>query len=152
MQFLLQRTIRNEPPSSLCGRYICFGIFSHRVAEWQCTIQIRKEFNEKEAAGAANATENSLSKSCKKWMSAACAKYDDVASINKVAEVQAKVTLTLKLHNSWIDNKHCQVDDVKMTMESNVKVRFLLLCFISRMYASILLWNSTHMEIWGCVG
>jgi hypothetical protein len=55
------------------------------------TPQIRKEFNDKEAANAASATENSLSKSCKKWMSAACTKYDDVSSINKVAEVQAKV-------------------------------------------------------------
>ncbi len=55
------------------------------------TSQIRKEFNDKEAANAASATENSLSKSCKKWMTAACTKYDDVSSINKVAEVQAKV-------------------------------------------------------------
>jgi hypothetical protein len=63
-----------------------------RALTWQTNApQIRKEFNDKEAANAASATENSLSKSCKKWMNAACTKYDDVQSINKVAEVQAKV-------------------------------------------------------------
>lgn len=46
--------------------------------------QIRKEFTDKEAADAEKATDNSLSKACKKWMSAACTKYDDVASVNKV--------------------------------------------------------------------
>lgn len=67
---------------------VLFPSARHQVAQ---PPQVRKEFNDKEAAGAASATENSLSKSCKKWMSAACAKYDDVTSINKVAEVQAKV-------------------------------------------------------------
>lgn len=64
---------------------------------------VRKEFNEKEAANATSATENSLSKAIKKWIAAACTKYDDVSSVNKVAGVQA------------------QVDDVKVTMEDNVQ-------------------------------
>ncbi len=68
------------------------------VARRMLTPQIRKEFNDKEAANAASATENSLSKSCKKWMSAGCAKYDDVSSINKVAEVQAKVRRRVSQH------------------------------------------------------
>ena len=53
-------------------------------AAWR---QIRKEFVGKEAAGAAEATENSLSKTCKPWMSKLCTQYDDVSSVNKVAEV-----------------------------------------------------------------
>eukprot|EP00286_Rhodomonas_abbreviata_P029031 CAMPEP_0181315746 /NCGR_PEP_ID=MMETSP1101-20121128/15536_1 /TAXON_ID=46948 /ORGANISM="Rhodomonas abbreviata, Strain Caron Lab Isolate" /LENGTH=260 /DNA_ID=CAMNT_0023422967 /DNA_START=26 /DNA_END=806 /DNA_ORIENTATION=+ len=64
---------------------------------------IRKEFTEKVAGEAASATENSLSKSVKKWMTTACTKYDDVTAVNKVSAVQA------------------QVDDVKMTMEDNVQ-------------------------------
>eukprot|EP00283_Hemiselmis_rufescens_P017985 CAMPEP_0173438040 /NCGR_PEP_ID=MMETSP1357-20121228/19226_1 /TAXON_ID=77926 /ORGANISM="Hemiselmis rufescens, Strain PCC563" /LENGTH=230 /DNA_ID=CAMNT_0014403287 /DNA_START=6 /DNA_END=698 /DNA_ORIENTATION=- len=65
--------------------------------------QIRKEFTDKEASDADKATENSLSKACKKWMAAVCTKYDDVGAVNKVAGVQA------------------QVDDVKITMEDNVQ-------------------------------
>ena len=53
--------------------------------------QVRKEFLAKEGAGAAQATEGSLSKSCKGWMAGLSAQYDDVAAVNKVAEVQAKV-------------------------------------------------------------
>ncbi len=58
---------------------------------------------EKEEANAATATENSMSKACKKIMQPAAVKYDDVTAVNKVAAVQA------------------QVDDVKMTMEDNVQ-------------------------------
>lgn len=58
---------------------------------------------ENEEANAATATENSMSKACKKFMQPAAAKYDDVTAVNKVAAVQA------------------QVDDVKMTMEDNVQ-------------------------------
>lgn len=65
--------------------------------------QVRKDFMDKEEANAASATENSMSKSCKKFMQPAATKFDDVASVNKVAAVQA------------------QVDDVKMTMEDNVQ-------------------------------
>lgn len=65
--------------------------------------QVRKDFMDKEEANAASATENGLSKSCKKFMQPAATKFDDVASVNKVAAVQA------------------QVDDVKMTMEDNVQ-------------------------------
>ena len=65
--------------------------------------QVRKEFMEKEEANAATASENSMSKTCKKFMQPAAAKYDDVTAVNKVAAVQA------------------QVDDVKMTMEDNVQ-------------------------------
>jgi hypothetical protein len=61
------------------------------------TPQIRKDFTDKEAAHAESATENSLSKSCRKWMTAACTKFDDVQSINKVAEVQAQVSLLERL-------------------------------------------------------
>ena len=66
-------------------------------------------------------------------MSAACAKYDDVTSINKVAEVQAKVNFsspyfvsTGKITRSVVTRSYVQVDDVKMTMESNVKVLMAL--------------------------
>mmetsp|Transcript_23091 Transcript_23091/g.54740 ORF Transcript_23091/g.54740 Transcript_23091/m.54740 type:complete len:231 (+) Transcript_23091:44-736(+) len=65
--------------------------------------QVRREFNEKHTEDSTGATENSLSKSVKKWMIAACTKYDDVTAVNKVSAVQA------------------QVDDVKMTMEDNVQ-------------------------------
>lgn len=65
--------------------------------------QIRKDFMEKEETNAATATENSMSKVCKKFMQPAATKYDDVTAVNKVAAVQA------------------QVDDVKMTMEDNVQ-------------------------------
>jgi hypothetical protein len=43
-------------------------------------------------AGAAAATENSLSKKCKAFMAPAATKYDDVAAVNKVAAVQAQVS------------------------------------------------------------
>ena len=65
--------------------------------------QVRKDFMDKEEANAGTATENSMSKACKKFMQPAATKYDDVAAVNKVAAVQA------------------QVDDVKMTMEDNVQ-------------------------------
>jgi len=65
--------------------------------------QVRKDFMDKEEANAATASENGMSKSCKKFMQPAAVKYDDVSSVNKVAAVQA------------------QVDDVKMTMEDNVQ-------------------------------
>jgi len=58
---------------------------------------------DKEEANATTASENGMSKSCKKFMQPAAVKYDDVSSVNKVAAVQA------------------QVDDVKMTMEDNVQ-------------------------------
>jgi len=83
--------------------YIAFASkeYPERKA-YEMLRQIRTEFTEKEAANAGSATENSLSKSCKKWLQAACAKYDNLNSVDKVSEIRAKV------------------DDVKMTMENNV--------------------------------
>mmetsp|Transcript_51867 Transcript_51867/g.135336 ORF Transcript_51867/g.135336 Transcript_51867/m.135336 type:complete len:103 (+) Transcript_51867:302-610(+) len=85
--------------------YIAFASkeYPERKA-YEMLRQIRTEFTEKEAANAGSATENSLSKSCKKWLQAACAKYDNLNSVDKVSEIRAKV------------------DDVKMTMENNVIV------------------------------
>jgi len=76
--------------------------YPERVA-FDMLRQLKKDFAEAHGSEGKTAAENALSKPAKKWMSAVCSKYDDVAAIDKVAGVQA------------------QVDDVKMTMEDNVQ-------------------------------